>query len=260
MNQATGPHTVNVLIGQIEEASSRLLRTAAGLSDQQASEQSALPGWSRGHVLTHIARNADGLRNLLIWAGTGVVTPQYPSLQARAEQIEAGAGRPAAELAADVAESAGAFTAQARELPDDAWQTEVRGSRGQPHPAWFTLHRRLSEVEIHHCDLAAGYQPANWPAWFVAEQLYRVTGEFASNPATPAVLLTDAGTGRQYLLRAAVESGREADAPGGSGQAPPELAVTGPGYLLLAWLLGRHDGAGLAADPAVPLPAIPPFS
>lgn len=261
MNQPAGPHSVNVVIGQIEEATSRVLATAAGLTDDQARAESLLPGWSRGHVLTHIARNADGLRNLLTWAATGVETPQYPSLQARAEQIEAGSGRPAAELAADVAASARSFIAQARDVPDAAWQAEVRASRGKPHPAWFTLHRRLFEVEIHHYDLAAGYTSSDWPRWFVADQLYRMTGELAGNPKTPAALLTDSQTGRQYLLRPAVESGHDADARPSSetDQASPELAITGDGHLLLAWLLGRDSGGDLAVDPAGALPAVPPF-
>ena len=44
---------------------------------------SLLPGWSRGHVLTHLARNADGAVNLLTWARTGVETPQYVSQEQR---------------------------------------------------------------------------------------------------------------------------------------------------------------------------------
>ena len=36
-----------------------------GLTDDQAREPSLLPGWSRGHVLTHLARNADAMVNLL---------------------------------------------------------------------------------------------------------------------------------------------------------------------------------------------------
>jgi len=84
------------LQSRIAESTGRLLATAAELTDDQAREPSLLPGWSRGHVLTHLARNADGLRNLLIWARTGVVTPQYPSGQARDAAIEPGAGRPAA--------------------------------------------------------------------------------------------------------------------------------------------------------------------
>src|SRR5215469_8656653 len=94
---------------QIDVASARVLATIATITDQQAREPSSLPGWSRGHVLTHLARNADGLRNLLIWARTGVVTPQYPSFQVRNEEIEAGAGRQARELVVDFADSATAF-------------------------------------------------------------------------------------------------------------------------------------------------------
>ena len=60
------------LRARIDAATSRLTAAAAGLTDAQAREPSRLPGWSRGHVLTHLARNADGLRNLLIWARTGI--------------------------------------------------------------------------------------------------------------------------------------------------------------------------------------------
>src|SRR5580704_15569337 len=101
---------------RVEEATKRLEQTAAETTDDQARAPSQLPDWSRGHVLTHLARNADGLRNLLVWARTGVETPQYPSVQARNDGIEAGAGRRAAELAADIAESAAQFAAEAARL------------------------------------------------------------------------------------------------------------------------------------------------
>ena len=251
MNQSAGPHAVDLLIDRIGAAAGRLLDSASALTDQQAREASLLPGWSRGHVLTHVARNADGLANLLIWARTGVQTPQYPSSEDRNAQIEAGSGRTAAELAADVAASAAAFADQARGLPEQAWQVEVRGLRGPAHPAWYTLHRRLFEVEIHHADLGREYLPADWPDWFVAEHLYRLTGELASHPDTPAAVLTDASSGRQYFLR-------PSEAPPADTTAP-ELAITGPGGLLLAWLLGRHDGSGLAVDPAGPVPEVPSY-
>jgi maleylpyruvate isomerase len=256
---APRPHSVSVLIDQIGEATSRLLATVAELTDEQAREDSSLPGWSRGHVLTHIARNADGLQNLLIWAATGEETPQYPSLEARASQIEEGSGRQAAELTADVAGSAEAFATRARGLPEAAWQAIVRASRGPSHPAWFTLRRRLFEVEVHHADLALSYGPADWPEPFLTEELYRVTGDLATDPKTPAAVLTDASTGRQYFLRPDAAADDDAGQAGGTRQASPELAVTGPGHLLLAWLLGRDDGAGLRADPAGPLPEIPTY-
>ncbi len=162
---------------RVEEATKRLEQTAAETTDDQARAPSRLPDWSRGHVLTHLARNADGLRNLLVWARTGVETPQYPSVQARNDGIEAGAGRRAAELAADIAESAAQFAAEAARLSGADWTVQVAGVRGSGHPAWFTLWRRLSEVEIHHVDLGLGYgrrtgqssSPASaWTWWLTA--------------------------------------------------------------------------------------------
>ncbi len=96
MSQSAGPHSVDLMIGRIDEAIDRVLASASKLSDEQMREDSLLPGWSRGHVLTHIARSGDGLRNLLIWAKTGEETPQYATPDARVTDIEAGAGgRPA---------------------------------------------------------------------------------------------------------------------------------------------------------------------
>ena len=244
VSQTTGAHAVEQNLGRLAEAHDRLMATATVLSDEQCGEPSLLPGWSRGHVLTHIARNADGLRNLLIWAHTGVATQQYGSLEERDAQIEAGSGRTAGELAADLASSAHAFMEQARELTDEAWNAEVKAMRGPAHPAWFTLHRRLTEVEVHHVDLAAGYGPQDWAEWFVTDMLYQVTGRIAEQDDAPAVTVTDTSSGRQYLLGHDARSDRD---------------ITGPGPELLAWLLGRSKGDGLVADPQGPLPDVPPF-
>jgi maleylpyruvate isomerase len=225
------------LRARIDAATGRLAATAAGLTDVQAREPSRLPGWSRGHVLTHLARNADGLRNLLIWARTGVETPQYPSQQAREAGIEAGAGRAAAALAQDVEQSAAAFAAEAATLPPAAWQAPVRGRNGPEHPAWFTLVRRLGEVEIHHADLGAGYAPPDWPAPFVADQLERAAGQFAGRDDVPACVIEVAGTGQRFAI-----------GPASAGQATGAVTVAGPGCWLLAWLIGRDAGAALSVS------------
>jgi maleylpyruvate isomerase len=83
---------------RVDDATQRMLKTAGTLSDDEVMQPSLLPGWTRGHVLARLAGNAEALRNLLIWARTGVRTPAYASQQARDEAIEAGAGRTAAEL------------------------------------------------------------------------------------------------------------------------------------------------------------------
>lgn len=244
MNQSAGPHSVELLIERNKAATDRLLESVSGLSPEQMREPSLLPDWTKGHVLTHVARNADGIRNLLTWAQTGVETPMYASAEARAADIEAGASRSGDELKADVAESAQALLEKARELPGEAWLAEVRAIRGPAEPAWSMFGRRLVEVEVHHADLGVGYGPADWPDWFVSDELYRVCGRFAMDPQAPTAVLTDADSGRQYFLRT---------------QDGSDLVITGPGYALLAWLIGRESDGELSVDPEGPLPDIPSY-
>lgn len=155
----------------IDDATRRLVESGIALSDDEVAQASLLPGWSRGHVLAHVTGNAGALRNLLIWARTGVPTPAYLSQQARNEAIEAGAGRPAAELAADVTESAAAFRAEAVALPPAAWPATVSLLDGVEFPATQILTKRLVEVELHHTDLGCGYHRADWPASFASMDL-----------------------------------------------------------------------------------------
>jgi maleylpyruvate isomerase len=228
---------------RVAAATRQLQESAARLDDSQAREASLLPGWSRGHLLSHIARNADSLRNLLIWARTGVVTPQYRDAAEREEGITAGAGRPAADLLADLSASAAALDAEAASLPDAAWSAEVGGLRGA-HPAWYTLWRRLSEVEIHHVDLGAGYGQADWPAEFATYCLQQVAGQF-SRPDVSAALLSCTDVPLSVRI--------------GDAGSEPASTVSGPVRSLLAWLIGRSDGSDLTADPAGPLPPVPPW-
>ncbi len=183
-------------LARLGESTDRLLATADGLTDAQAAAGSRLPGWSRGHVLTHIARNADGFRNLLAWARTGTETPMYPSEEARDRAVEAGAGRSAADLAADLRASAAAFAAAAEDLPAAAWDAPVT-RRSATFPARGILSRRRSELEIHHVDLGTGYLPGDWPADFVQVTLARVAHDFAGRADAPRVPGPPGGPGRR---------------------------------------------------------------
>jgi maleylpyruvate isomerase len=233
-------------LGRLAAATTRLLATATALSDTQARELSLLPGWSRGHVLTHIARNADGLGNLLRWARTGTETPMYASAESRSADIGAGAGRPAADLATDVRESAAAFAAEAAEVPDGAWAVQVRALYGPPFPAIGVLDRRLSEVEIHHVDLAAGYSPGDWPEDFIAEALPRVAESFAERQDTPHCMVLPDDSTRSLSIGLA-QSGI------------PTVIVHGQPGDLLAWLTGRGDGTTLTVADGITLPELPPW-
>ena len=156
---------------QIDQATQRLLDDARLLPDSEVRTPSLLPGWTRAHVLAHVARNADAMRNLLIGARSGQDREAYPSAQAREDGIEQGAAMRAEDLMADLAGSAMALRTMVRQLPDQTWQVPVRMLDSAPFPAAVLLARRLVEVELHHTDLAVGYGPADWPASFAAMEL-----------------------------------------------------------------------------------------
>jgi maleylpyruvate isomerase len=154
------------LTDQIDQATQRLLGTARIITEPDLRAPSLLPGWTRAHVLAHLARGADAMRNLLVSVRSGQERPAYGSAEARQADIEHGAGLRADELMADLADSAMALRTIARQLPDEGWQVPVRILDSAPFPADQLLTRRLVEVELHHCDLGAGYGPADWPAAF----------------------------------------------------------------------------------------------
>jgi maleylpyruvate isomerase len=213
---------------EIEAATSRLLVTAKTLSDADVLAPSGLPGWTRGHVLSHIARNADSLANLLRSATTGIEHPQYPSTEARDAGIEAGAGQPAAEQLADIEASHRRFMDAASAVPAGSWQREVRWRSGELRPASKVLDARLREVAIHHLDLDAGYTASAWPSQFALRILVSVLPAFEVRGIAPVTLMpTDVD------LRI--------DLSGGSA-----VEVRGPASALATWVLGRDDGSTLA--------------
>jgi maleylpyruvate isomerase len=217
--------------------------TAQSLSDGDVRAPSLLPGWTRGHVLAHVARNADSLVNLLTWARTGVETPQYASQEARDTAIEEGSRMSAAALAADNREAAARFASAAATLPLASWSNEIRWRNGPPRPASAILWARRREVEIHHVDLAAEYVPADWSAEFTTHALGEAAKHFSRLGAGP-FLLAGADSGARWRVAAP--------------DAEPALTVSGTPSALLAWLIGRSSGTALTTDPATArLPELP---
>lgn len=153
------------MLAEIESATARLLDAVARLTDDDVRQASLLPGWTRGHVLTHVARNGEALRNVLL------DQPPYASQEARNADIEAGSGRGTKELLADIVASAEAFRSEVVALPAEAWGTEVAIPGLAPFPKSQVPLRRLVELELHHVDLGIGYTPADWPASFAEREL-----------------------------------------------------------------------------------------
>ncbi|MBP2414480.1 maleylpyruvate isomerase [Arthrobacter stackebrandtii] len=145
------------------EAQARLTKRTAGLSDADMRSPSALPGWSVGHVLTHLARNADAHARRLAGALAGADVPKYGRGQEqRAAEIESGAGRSAAAVLADLAASQSKLEDMFDRSSAAGWPNGHFLGGGDYGVSGCPAHR-LREVEMHHVDLGLGYTPLDWP-------------------------------------------------------------------------------------------------
>jgi maleylpyruvate isomerase len=144
----------------------------SGLDDAGARRPSRLPGWSVGHLVTHLARNADSVTRRLDGVARGRVVDQYVGGAAgRAAEIEEGSGRPAAELVDDLVAAHAHLDAAVGALGEEAWEAPTRSVDGTLRPARDLPRGRWREVEVHHVDLGLGYEPVDWPDPFVTRIL-----------------------------------------------------------------------------------------
>jgi len=149
-----------------------LLADLAGLDDATARRPSRLPGWTVGHLVTHLARNADSVTRRLDGAARGEVVDQYAGGPAgRAGEIEQGADRPAAVLVDDLRRAQERLEATIAGLPPAAWDGMTRSVDGDERPARRLPFGRWREVEAHRVDLGLGHEPADWPDELVARWL-----------------------------------------------------------------------------------------
>ncbi|MCP9960609.1 maleylpyruvate isomerase family mycothiol-dependent enzyme [Streptomyces somaliensis] len=222
-------------LNSVREATDRLLSAASALDDDAVAGPSRLPGWTRGHVLAHLARNADALVNVL----RGL--PMYASAEAREADIERGAARPLAAHLDDLRTSAERFRAEG-EAPAD-WGRTVELRNGVTDLAARLPFRRLVEVELHHVDLGVGYELEDLPEEFTGREIAFLAERFAGHRDVPATTV-------------AAEDGRTWATGGGAAGEP--VTVRGSAADLLGWLAGRRDGSALEVSGGA-LPALPPL-
>jgi maleylpyruvate isomerase len=156
----------------------------AGLDGIDPASPSRLPGWSVGHALSHIARNADGaLRQL-----EGL--PQYwMGATSRHADIELGATRSWDELVDDIVITSAAVEARMREVID--WSGSTMSIAGRRPKAMLPETRRR-EVEIHRADLGVGYGFDDMPRDFVRIDVGRMTMAWSARQPMGMTTLPDA--------------------------------------------------------------------
>ena len=229
---------LETLRGLVNAATQRLLGDTISVTDEDWPAPSRLPGWSRGHVASHIARQADGMVRLAEWARSGQRQDMYASAEQRETDIAGGAGRSGLELQIDLDTSAGRLDQAFDGLDEAAWDTVVELRSGTKVPARLLPLARLLEVVVHHVDLDIGFavhqiEPAT-AEWLLEWCAFRVRGreEF------PKLDLT-AESGFTISL----------------GNAGEPTAVSGTSANLLGWVMGRvddsavHGGEGLTRPP-----------
>jgi maleylpyruvate isomerase len=208
----------------------RVLSGSVGrLSDEQVREPSLLPGWTRGHLLTHLARNADSHVRMLSAAEEGKQVEQYVGgREGRAADIEAGASRAAPDLIADFENTAEGLFALWPKISPGTWDEGVIAVHGG-QPAYACVFSRLRETEIHHVDLDVGYGIDDWPAEFVSLSFPGIAGSLEER--------VPAGTRLEVIAT-------DMDLSFSTGDGDLVEVVRGPARVLLAWLAGRDAPTG----------------
>jgi maleylpyruvate isomerase len=198
-------------------ATQRLLGDTIAISDSDWLGPTALPGWTRAHVATHLARNADVLRRYLTRLSSRPELERDDLVQ----DLEAGSRRTPLEIQIDLDTSSGLLNDSFDQLTADGWATPLYGRLDGLTASDLPM-MRLNEVVLHHVDLDCGFVfgdiDVRVTQWLLAWNLYR---------------RADLTTGPGIALRAS--SGRVLRVGSGTGVSE----VSGSDANLLGWLSGR---------------------
>jgi len=217
-----------------QEATQALLGDTITITDEQWQMPSRLPGWTRAHVATHIARQADGMTRVLGQIKNNQPTSLYDSEETLDDEIERGSERSAMELQVDLDSSAGRLHEASSRLKRLPPSRPISLTPSLTVPLGDLPIVRLNHLVLHHIDLDIGftYEAIGAPvaAWLLAYNASRI----GRKPSYPALrLVSDSG------VTAVI----------GSGGRP--RVVNGADNLLLAWLTGRLTPAQV--DPRLPV-------
>ncbi len=228
-------------IEALHHADQRAVRTVDSLTDEQWAGASLLQGWTRAHVVAHLALNAEAFADALDGLRSGNPVPIYPSEERRDAEIEALADKHYDVIRKRFFAATGHFRTVTAHLSTRDWAGAVlRLPEGPVWPAAALPGARLREVEVHHADLDAGYSRTDWTADFVEHLLDQVTGDHAYSPESDPFAVHALDLDRSWY----------------AGAARP--VIRGTGADLGWWLLGRGQAEGLSSG-GDPLPKLGPW-
>ncbi|MBZ8176636.1 maleylpyruvate isomerase family mycothiol-dependent enzyme [Corynebacterium sp. 3HC-13] len=213
----------------------------AQLSSEDFDEPTLLPGWSRKHLIAHVAYNAAALCNLMHWAETGERTPMYSSPEARLREIEFGATLDPDPLRNLHAHTVARLDAAWQEATSEAWQYQVETAQGRSVPASETLWMRTREVWIHAVDLGLKASFEEIPSIILKSLLEDITSKWRSSGVGVGLTLVDPADQLEVTVLSSSEE--------------PETIISGGLSGLVRWASGRGAEGVTALDrESVPSP------
>ncbi|MEK6439039.1 maleylpyruvate isomerase family mycothiol-dependent enzyme [Pseudonocardia sp. T1-2H] len=217
----TDRHDIARTLPWMCEGTEHLLAVVGKLTDEDYRGPSALPGWSRAHIVGHVARNAEALNRLAIWASTGEETPMYANREQRAAEIERSATHSVSTLRDELASTAEMLNEALDALAPEQWQAQVRSALGRAIPAAEVPWMRIREVWLHAVDLGADVD--DLPAGVVDFLLDDVSAALSSKDDCPSLALAPTDRDRTWSL----------------GADPRSETVAASAADLAGWLTGR---------------------
>ena len=140
-------------LNRLTRETDMLLATVDSLTDEEFAAPSKCEGWTRAHVVAHLALGADAMGNMITWGTTGVETPPYVSWDARNADIENLAKKSPADIKAALRTAIKNFADKAATLKDGLKAETVKTAGGAGVTPYAVPALRISEVIIHHADL-----------------------------------------------------------------------------------------------------------
>lgn len=217
---------------EVKAAVQRVNDTVATVDEDAVRAPSGLPGWSRGHVITHIANFTEAMTRQVEEALQGRLIEVYDGGRpARDAGIEAGSGRPAAELVNHLREATTTLVATWDKVTSDDWDRPILHRNSTLAAGIYATWRELA---VHTVDLGLKPTADGWPQEFCLHLL-----DFL-RPRTPEgvhlILQADDGptwengTGQDVVL-----TGKLTDLTAWYAGRTPPGPITGPRPELLPW-------------------------
>lgn len=174
---------------EVRTAHRRFVAAVSGLSPDELTAATALPGWTRAHVIAHVADGGRAFATLTEAALRGEVVALFPGGVAdRNERIEKLAVSP--DLMTHLSDGIARLEAAWERVDAADWARPVRFRNGD---LAGTVYARWREVWIHLVDCAVGVTPSHWPVSLAAHAI-----DFLLSRVPPGVALVATDVDRRW--------------------------------------------------------------